>query len=67
LNIYLVSGVNAFYINNNKYYYEWFVGIDNIFKRLRVDFVQSYLNGKKWTNGIRIGFSRSVTRKDDWP
>ncbi len=68
LNIYLVGGVNAFYINSNKYYYEWFVGIDNIFKRLRVDFVQSYLNGKKWTNGIRIGFGRSIGRRgDDWP
>ncbi|NOT51121.1 MAG: carboxypeptidase-like regulatory domain-containing protein [Chitinophagaceae bacterium] len=67
LNVYLVTGANAFYINNNKYYYEWFAGIDNIFKRFRVDFVQSYLNGKKWNNGIRIGFGLSRARRDDWP
>ncbi len=67
LNIYLVTGANAFYINSNNFYYEWFVGIDNIFKRIRIDFVQSYLNGKKWQNGIRIGFRGSSGRRDDWP
>lgn len=69
LNIYLVGGANGFYINSNKYYYELFAGIDNIFKRFRVDFVQSYLNGKKWDNGFRIGLSRSIggRRGDDWP
>jgi len=68
LNIYLVTGANSFYINGDKNYYEIFAGIDNIFKQLRVDFVQSFLNGKAWQNGIRIGFSRlSGRRGDDWP
>ncbi len=69
LNLYLVAGGNGFYINGDKNYYEYFVGIDNIFKQLRVDFVQSYLDGKKWQNGIRIGFSKlsSGRRGDDWP
>lgn len=68
LNLYLVTGANGFYINGNKNYYEIFAGFDNIFKQLRVDFVQSYLNGKPWQNGIRIGFSRlGVRRADDWP
>lgn len=69
LNIYLVAGGNGFYINGNKNYYEYFIGIDNIFKQLRVDFVQSYLDGKKWQNGIRVGFSKLSTgrRGDDWP
>lgn len=68
LNIYLVTGANGFYINSNKYYYEWFVGIDNIFKRFRVDFVQSYRSGGKWDSGFVIGFSRSFGRRgDDWP
>jgi Family of unknown function (DUF5686)/CarboxypepD_reg-like domain len=68
LNLYLVAGANGFYINSNKNYYEVFAGFDNIFKQLRVDFVQSYLNGKAWQTGFRIGFSRSSGRRgDDWP
>lgn len=69
LNLYLVAGGNGFYINSNKNYYEVFVGIDNIFKQIRVDFVQSYLNGKAWQNGFKIGFSRSSgnRRGDEWP
>ena len=68
LNLYLVTGANGFYINSNKYYYEVFAGLDNIFKQLRVDFVQSYLNGKPWQSGFKIGFSRSGGRRgDDWP
>jgi hypothetical protein len=68
LNLYLVVGGNGFYINSNKNYYEIFAGFDNIFKQLRVDFVQSYLNGKPWQSGFRIGFSRlSGRRGDDWP
>ena len=67
LNLYLVAGANGFYINRTKNYYEVFAGFDNIFKQLRVDFVQSYLNGKPWQNGIRIGFSRVGARRDEWP
>ena len=68
LNLYLVAGANGFYINSNKYYYEVFAGFDNIFKQVRVDFVQSYLNGKPWQSGFRIGFSKGAGRKgDDWP
>lgn len=68
LNIYLVTGANGFYINSNRYYYEIFFGIDNIFKQIRIDFVQSYLNGKAWQNGFRFGFSRlSRSHGDDWP
>ncbi|MBK7560758.1 MAG: carboxypeptidase-like regulatory domain-containing protein [Chitinophagaceae bacterium] len=68
LNLYLVAGANGFYINGNKNYYEIFAGFDNIFKQLRIDFVQSYRDGKAWQNGIRIGFSRiSGRRGDDWP
>jgi hypothetical protein len=63
-----VAGGNGFYISSNKNYYELFLGVDNIFKQLRIDFVQSFLNGKSWQNGIRIGFSRlSGRRGDDWP
>jgi Family of unknown function (DUF5686)/CarboxypepD_reg-like domain len=68
LNLYLVAGANGFYINSNRYYYEIFAGFDNIFKQVRVDFVQSYLNGKPWQSGFKIGFSRGGGGKgDDWP
>ncbi|HEY6062767.1 MAG TPA: DUF5686 family protein, partial [Chitinophagaceae bacterium] len=68
LNLYLVTGGNGFYINSSKNYYELFIGLDNIFKQLRVDFVQSFLDGRSWQNGVRIGFSRlSGRRGDDWP
>jgi hypothetical protein len=67
LNIYLVAGGNGF-ISSGNTYYEVFAGIDNIFKQIRIDFVQSYLNGKAWQHGIRIGLSRlSGRRGDDWP
>ncbi len=68
LNFYLVTGANGFYIDGNTNYYEWFIGLDNIFKQLRIDFVQSYQRGKQWQNGIRIGLSSfGGQRGDDWP
>ncbi len=68
LNLYLVTGANGFYINKDKYYYELFVGFDNIFKQIRVDFVQSFQNGKAWQSGFRIGLGRIGGRRgDDWP
>lgn len=68
LNFYLVTGVNTFYINGNQNYLEWFVGLDNILKQLRVDYVQSYRNGRPWMHEIRIGLSKlRGQRGDDWP
>lgn len=68
LNYYLVTGANGFYINGNTNYYEWFIGLDNILKQLRIDFVRSYQQGHYWQNGFRIGFSKfSGQRTDDWP
>lgn len=56
LNWNLVAGSNAFYVNKNNHYAEVFVGMENIFKLLRVDFVAGYANGQKAMTGIRIGF-----------
>jgi Family of unknown function (DUF5686)/CarboxypepD_reg-like domain len=68
MNLYLVVGANTFYIYSDKNYVECFAGLDNIFKQFRIDFVQSYLDGRKWQSGIRIGFRRSLKpRGDDWP
>jgi Family of unknown function (DUF5686)/CarboxypepD_reg-like domain len=67
LNIYLVTGANAFAFGKTNYF-EYFVGIDNIFKQLRVDYVQSFQNGKAWQSGFRIGLIRLQSRRgDDWP
>lgn len=56
LNWNLVGGGNAFYVNKSNNYAEAFVGLENIFKIARVDFVAAYLNGKSAQTGIRIGF-----------
>lgn len=55
LNWNLVGGANAFYVNDNNNYIEFFAGIENIFKIFRVDFVAAYQNGSKGLTGIRIG------------
>lgn len=68
LKVYLVTGLNGFFIDRNRYYYEVFAGVDNIFKQFRVDLVRSYLNGKAWEFSIRLGLSRAGRiRGDDWP
>jgi hypothetical protein len=56
LNWNLVAGLNSFYVNKNSNYSEVFIGLENIFKILRVDFVTGFDKGKKSTTGIRIGF-----------
>ena len=69
LNFYLVTGANAFYLRQgNTNYAEIFVGLDNILKQFRIDFVQSYRDGKPWQSGFRLGLTRfSGPRGDDWP
>lgn len=49
----MVTGVNAFYVNQDQYFAEAFVGIDNIFKIMRLDYVHSLTHRKQW--GIRLG------------
>jgi hypothetical protein len=68
LNLYLVVAANGFYLNKNKNYYEWSVGIDNIFKQIRIDYVQSYFMGRPIHSAIRIGLRTGGDRGgDDWP
>lgn len=69
LNLYLVTGANAFYLHRpSTNYAEWFVGVDNILKQFRVDWVQSWLNGKPWMSGFRIGLAGFRSQRgDDWP
>jgi hypothetical protein len=57
-----VAGANAFYVDKNSNYIEAFVGVENIFKVLRVDFVTAYRNGTKGDFGIRLGFGGLLSR-----
>ncbi len=50
-----MAGANAFYVNKNSNYSEIFIGLENIFKIFRVDFVTAYENGKNGLAGIKIG------------
>lgn len=56
-NIGLVTGTNAFYVDKNRNYSEIFVGLENILKFLRVDYVWGYDGySGKWVNGVVLGF-----------
>ena len=57
LNWHLVGGANAFYLNTDQYYSEVFVGLENIFKLIRVDWVWGFEKGHAATTGIRIGIT----------
>lgn len=63
LNWHLVTGVNALYLNSNRYYIEPFVGLENILKIFRVDFVWGAEKGRSPQTGVRIGI-RGINRGD---
>lgn len=51
-----VEGANALYVKPATQYAETFIGLENIFKILRVDLVVDYQNGYKPVYTYRIGF-----------
>jgi hypothetical protein len=57
---YFVLGNNSFYSEQNQYYTEAFVGIDNIgfkmIRGIRCDFIKSWDSYKQNSYGIRAGF-----------
>jgi oligopeptidase B len=55
-----IGGFNAIYTDKGRNYQELFVGVENIFKVLRVDFVTSYVGGGKIDPQIRIGLKTSL-------
>ncbi|HLG40386.1 MAG TPA: DUF5686 and carboxypeptidase regulatory-like domain-containing protein [Chitinophagaceae bacterium] len=59
----LVIGSNTFYVNRNNYYLEAFAGIENIFKLLRVDFVNAYQPELGNEFHIRIGLGGLIGGK----
>ncbi len=60
---YLVTGANAYYVNEHLYHTEAFVGIENLgfdaFRLLRLDFVQSWNSLDQRVSAIRIGLNTS--------
>ncbi|WP_207493044.1 DUF5686 and carboxypeptidase regulatory-like domain-containing protein [Aridibaculum aurantiacum] len=55
LNWFLVTGSNLLYLNNGTYYTEAFVGVENILKVFRIDYVRSFTNHASGNNsGIRF-------------
>jgi len=59
----LVAGANTFFVNKNNYYAEAFVGLENVFKLFRVDFINAYQPGLGNKFGVRIGFGGLIGGK----
>lgn len=62
LNLYLLTGFNTCYVNQDLRYFEWFVGVDNLFKVLRVDYIFSYLPGRPMQPALRLGVTGRLIR-----
>lgn len=56
----LVGGGNGFYVNNDNNYSELFVGLENILKVLRIDFIAGYSNGKEVRSAIKFGLNSAA-------
>jgi hypothetical protein len=54
LNWFLVAGANSLLIEKDNYYVEYFLGLENIFKVIRLDFIRSNEIGGVANNGIRL-------------
>jgi len=63
LNIFLVVGSNAFYVNSTNNYVEVFGGLENILKVLRVDVVSSWMGGHYYQTGVRVGLGGLLSMK----
>jgi hypothetical protein len=57
LNWNLVTGTNTFFVNQNSNHVELFIGIENILKIFRIDYIAAFDNGGRTKSGaISIGF-----------
>ncbi|MFM7510524.1 MAG: DUF5686 and carboxypeptidase regulatory-like domain-containing protein [Bacteroidota bacterium] len=52
---YLVVGINACYSSQLQNHWEWFVGVDNLLKQIRIDYVVGYQPSGIQLTGIRLG------------
>ena len=70
LNWHLVAGTNTFYVTPENNHVELFVGLENILKIFRIDWVTGFDRGKYTGQGIRLGFggliggNMSINRRD---
>ena len=68
LNWYLVAGLSTFHYEKTNYL-EYFVGLENILKNLRIDYYWGRKDAKKFDNDFRVGFSKRFgigrSRSDD--
>jgi hypothetical protein len=51
----LVAGSNAFYVKKDNNYVDAFIGLENIFKIFRLDWVTAFEDGRKAQSMLRIG------------
>ena len=65
LNWFLVTGTNLLYTKSNNNYGEAFIGLENILKIIRVDYVRSFNNNIGNRNGIRIALPLFLTGGND--
>jgi len=62
LNIYLLTGLNTVYVSSTQRYFEWYLGIDNLFKTIRIDYIFSYLPGRPMQSALRFGITDRLVR-----
>jgi len=55
LNWNLVAGSNTFFVNSRNYYAEAFVGLENILRIFRLDFINGYESNGGVRTGIKLG------------
>ena len=65
LNWFLVVGNNTLWLNDGSTYTEAFVGLENILKVFRVDFVKSFIKNNTGTTGVRISLPFFLNRQVD--
>jgi len=54
LNWFLVVGANGMYMNKNAYFYEGFIGVENILKIMRVDYLHGVSSKSNLMTGLRF-------------
>jgi hypothetical protein len=64
LNWSLVGGVNAFHFGQTDYV-EYFVGLENILKQIRIDYYWSLKDAKKFDTNFRIGLTTRLSRNNE--
>lgn len=65
LNWFIVTGANTLQLSSNRHYREVFIGLENIFKVIRIDFIQGFQSGGIRTSGIRFSTSGLLTGGDE--